>query len=267
MTVNGVRLLVREAGSGEPLVLVHGGLDDHRVWEPVEQELAGSFRVITYDRRGHSGSENGPEPGLRSDDEDDLAELIQSLGLAPANVVANSFGASIALGLAARRPELIATLCVHEPPLLDLAADDPAVADVRRSLQAIRERIERGDAEGAVHDFIDNVALGPGAWETMSPEEHAETVAAAGTFAEELRDPGWASLDPAALDPTRFSLLLTRGDESPVFFTTITMRLADTVGAAAPHILPGAGHLPHLTHPADYASTVARFVPARTTGP
>jgi pimeloyl-ACP methyl ester carboxylesterase len=128
--VNGVRLLVEESGSGDPLVLVHGSWDDRQVWALIEEDLARRFRLISYDRRGHTGSQDSPEPGARRDDEDDLADLIGSLDLAPANVVGNSFGASIALGLAARRPELFRTLCAHEPPLMSLAADDPLVAEV-----------------------------------------------------------------------------------------------------------------------------------------
>lgn len=53
--VNGVRLLVEEAGDGQPLVLVHGSWDDRQVWMLVEDDLATSFRVISYDRWGAYG--------------------------------------------------------------------------------------------------------------------------------------------------------------------------------------------------------------------
>ncbi|MGH3040987.1 MAG: alpha/beta fold hydrolase, partial [Gaiellaceae bacterium] len=107
--INSVRLLVEESGSGDPLVLVHGSWDDRQVWALIEDDLARRFRAVSYDRRGHSASEDSAEPGSRRDDEDDLAGLIETLGLAPAHVVANSFGSSIALGLAARQPELFRT--------------------------------------------------------------------------------------------------------------------------------------------------------------
>ena len=57
ITVNGVPLyhaLTGEAGS--PLVLVHGSWGDHSGWDPVVPVLARRFRVVTYDRRGHSQS-------------------------------------------------------------------------------------------------------------------------------------------------------------------------------------------------------------------
>lgn len=57
-TVNGVQLYWELAGnSGEPLVLVHGSWVDHHNWDMVVPLLSQSFRVITYDRRGHSLSE------------------------------------------------------------------------------------------------------------------------------------------------------------------------------------------------------------------
>lgn len=262
VTADGVRLRVREAGEGRPLVLVHGSLDDHRTWLPAEAELSRDHRVISYARRGHADSEDGAGPGARRDDEDDLAALLEELALAPATVVANSFGASVALGLVARRPELVSTLCAHEPPLLDLAADDPAVASARRSLDAVRARIEADDAEAAVRDFVDDVVLGPGAWSTLGPDEQAGMVAAAGTFAEELRDRDWATLDTAALADAGCRLLLTTGDQSPSFLTAITRRLADTAGTAEVRTVAGAGHVPHLTHASAYAGTVRDFVAA-----
>ncbi len=55
--VNGVELFREFQGEGEPLVLVHGSWVDHFNWQGVAPGLAGSFRVLTYYRRGHSQSE------------------------------------------------------------------------------------------------------------------------------------------------------------------------------------------------------------------
>lgn len=254
--VNGVRLLVEESGSGEPLVLVHGSWGDRQAWALIEDDLAQRFRVVSYDRRGHTGSDDGAEPGTRRDDEDDLAALIETLGLGPANVVANSFGASIALGLAARRPELFRTLCAHEPPLMGLVADDPVVAEVGEAIGLVVARIDRGEAEPAARDFVENVALGPGAWEMMAPEERASMAENAETFSGEAHDPAWADIDLAALGGITFPVLLTQGDQSPPFFSKVIARLADTMDSAEVRTLPGAGHVPHITNPAEYVSVL-----------
>src|SRR4051812_16615 len=91
---NGTELFYETAGNGDPLVLVHGSWGDHYNWTPVLDPLAERFRVLVYDRRGHSRSERPPGQGTRTEDEDDLAALMETLGYAPAYVVANSFGAS-----------------------------------------------------------------------------------------------------------------------------------------------------------------------------
>ena len=100
-----------------PLVLVHGSWDSHHDWDLVVPRLADSFRVLTYDRRGHSESERPTGQESVREDVADLAALIEHLGLAPAWVVGNSFGASIILRLAGERPELFRGLIGHEPPL------------------------------------------------------------------------------------------------------------------------------------------------------
>lgn len=257
--VNGVGLLVEESGAGDPLVLVHGSWDDRRVWALIEEDLARRFRVVSYDRRGHTGSEDSAEPGTRRDDEDDLAGLIEALDLAPANVVGNSFGASITLGLAARRPDLFRSLCAHEPPLLSLAADDPVVAQVGEAMGPALELIARGEAEGAARDFVENIAVGPGAWDMMSEEERASMAANAHTFAGEALDPAWADIDLDGLNVIAFPVLLTQGDQSPSFFSKIIARLANAIEGAEVSTLPGAGHVPHMTHPAEYFSVISRF--------
>jgi pimeloyl-ACP methyl ester carboxylesterase len=55
--VNGVRIFYELNGTGDALVLVHGSWVSHHSWDPVAPRLADSFRVLTYDRRGHSESE------------------------------------------------------------------------------------------------------------------------------------------------------------------------------------------------------------------
>src|SRR5688572_25521444 len=137
--VNGVRLFCEVSGTGEiPLVLVHGSWGSHHNWDLVVPGLAESFRVLTYDRRGHSESERPSGQGSVREDVADLASLIEHLGLVPAWVGGNSFGASIALRLAGERPGILRGVIAHEPPLFSLLADDPSMAPM---LKEAGERI------------------------------------------------------------------------------------------------------------------------------
>ena len=199
---NEVELNYDLTGSGETLVLVHGGWSDRNNWLTVVPELARSFSVVAYDRRGHGLSQRGFQ-GSRRDQEDDLAALIEGLGCEPASVAGTSFGASIAIGLASRRPELVRSVIAHEPPLISVAANDaevrPQLEAVQATVQAVCGRVQRGDALGAAEQFVEEVALGPGAWELL-PQPLRETMLdGALAFVAEQRDQMWAHVEVGAL--------------------------------------------------------------------
>jgi 3-oxoadipate enol-lactonase len=102
--VNGARLLVDEAGDGPAVVLLHGGLGDMRLWEPVARRLAKRFRVVRYDFR-HFGGSTGP--GVAFSNVDDLVGLLDELELGRAALVGLSKGGRIALDAALAHPERI----------------------------------------------------------------------------------------------------------------------------------------------------------------
>jgi len=191
--VNGVTLFYQISGSGEPLVLVHGSWGDHHNWDAVVPGLAELFRVIVYDRRGHSQSERPPGQGAVQEDIDDLAALVQALELEPAHIAGNSFGARIALGMAGQRSDLFRTLIVHELPLIDLLRDDPdqgpAWETFRTNVGPLVGVAESGDDAATAQLFVEQVAFGPGAWQ-QHPEPMRQTfIHNAPTWLDEMRDP------------------------------------------------------------------------------
>ncbi|HEY6212538.1 MAG TPA: alpha/beta fold hydrolase, partial [Vicinamibacterales bacterium] len=88
-TINGVRLYWEQQGDGAPLVLVHGSWGDHHNWDAVVPQLSRSFRVFTYDRRGHSQSERLAAQGHVDEDVADLAAFITAQRLAPVHLAGN----------------------------------------------------------------------------------------------------------------------------------------------------------------------------------
>jgi pimeloyl-ACP methyl ester carboxylesterase len=265
--VNGVKLFYELTGSGDPLVLVHGSWTDHESWQLVVPGLARSFRVLAYDRRGHSLSERPLGQGSRREDEEDLAALMEALGLAPAHVVANSFGASIALGLAARRPDHFRSLIVHEAPLMGIVADDAELRPLMKELQgrfdSVLTQLRAGDIAGGTRRFVEEIALGPGMWEQL-PEEMRQTLMNnAPTFLDEVQDSKGADLDLSGLSSFSSPALLTEGDQSPPWFPKIMSKLAGAIGGVERLTFSGAGHAPHLTHPDSYVRGVAEFIRAR----
>ena len=89
------------------MVFVNSLGTDLRVWDRVVAQLAGRFRFLRYDKRGHGLSETTPAPYLMDDHIGDLIGLLDALGIGEAIVVGVSVGGMIAQGLAARRPKRV----------------------------------------------------------------------------------------------------------------------------------------------------------------
>ncbi len=263
--INGVNLYYELEGSGEPLALIHGSWADATSWQFVVRGLAESFRVLTYDRRGHSRSERPENPGSVDEDGDDLAALLEALDLAPAHVATISYGGNIGLRLAARRPELFRSLCCHEPPLWSVLRDDAEAQQMlardARSIEPIARRIAAGDHEGAARQFVDEVIMGPGAWEdAVPPETRAIMVDNAPTFLDELQDPDANAVDPDALATLEVPVWLTNGTESPPVLARVCDRLAELVPGAERETIDGVGHVPQLTAPERYVEVTTHAV-------
>ena len=262
---NGVRLYYEIHGGGEPLVLVHGSWVDATRWRFVVPGLAESFRVLVYDRRGHSRSERPAAASSVDEDGDDLAALLETIDLAPAHVVTSSYGGNIALRLATRRPQLFRSLCCHEPPLWSLLQRDQEAQELlqqgARSLDAVGRRIVDGDHEGAARQFVEEVAFGPGAWENeLTPEMRAIFVQNAPTYLDELQDPKQLHIDEDALLQLELSVRLTQGSASPPTFPAVIDRLVELIPHASRETIDGAGHAPQLTHPERYVELVTGTV-------
>ncbi len=263
--VNGVRIYYELHGDGEPLVLVHGSWTDATGWGLVVPGLAESFRVLVYDRRGHSRSERPTGQGSADEDGDDLAALLEALELAPAHIAANSLGGNIALRLACRRPDLFRSLSCHEPPLWSLLANDPEGQQLLEqgaaSHGAKGKRIAEGDHEGAARQFVEEVAFGPGAWENQLPPEAKEVmVNNAPTFLDELQDTSAMSIDEGDLTKLEMRVRFTGGPESPPIFGRVIDRLVEIVPDAIRETIDGAAHVPQLTTPERYVEVTTRAV-------
>jgi pimeloyl-ACP methyl ester carboxylesterase len=264
--VNGVELYYEMSGSGEPLVLVHGSWGDHHNWDAVVSPFADAFQVLSYDRRGHSDSERPAGQGSVFEDADDLAALIDELGIAPAHVAGNSFGAAVALRAATRRPEVFRSLIVHEPPLFPLLAGtelEPALLEVQRRIGAVVELLQGGDHKSAARLFVDTIAFGPGAWDGQLTAEMREVyVANAPTFLDEVHDPDALQMDLDALSQFDRPVLLTSGTKSAPFFGPVVDMVADPLPRAERVTIDGADHVPHISIPERYVELVTAFIRA-----
>lgn len=120
--VNGIELSYERLGTGTPLVLLHGYPLDHTIWEPVMLLLEKDFDMILPDLRGFGGSAASPTSYLLTDLADDIAGLLDQLGIKKAVIAGHSMGGYVALAFAHSRPErtlalgLISSQAVADTP-------------------------------------------------------------------------------------------------------------------------------------------------------
>jgi len=249
---------------GPPLVLVHGSWGNHHNWDAVVAELAKKFRVVTYDRRGHSLSERPPWQGKTAEDIDDLAALIHYLNIFPANVVGNSFGAIITLKLAAQDPELFNMIFIHEPPLFPLLEGEQST---EKTLHAVGERtkavvdlLKQEKNKEAAELFVETIAFGPGAWKNLTPQLQETFIFNAPTWLDEMQDNSSLRIDLSKLKNFSKPVFMSQGEASPPFFPVVLDKIFAVLPHAERKIFPGAGHVPHITHPKDYVETLTDFI-------
>jgi len=128
-------------------------------------------------------------------------------------------------------------------------------------VEAVGSRIAEGDHEGAARQFVEEVAFGPGAWETELPPEVREImVQNAPTFLDELRDPAQLSIDEDVLGRLEVAVRLTEGSESPPVFPRVMDRLTELIPTATRETIKGAAHLPQLQTPDRYVEVTTRAV-------
>jgi pimeloyl-ACP methyl ester carboxylesterase len=102
-----VRTWYEVHGSGDPLVLMHGGLVDARFFEPNLGPLAERFRVYTPERRGHGHTPDVPGPISYQLMADDTIAFLEAVVREPADLVGHSDGAFVAMLVSMQRPELV----------------------------------------------------------------------------------------------------------------------------------------------------------------
>ncbi|BCJ49071.1 3-oxoadipate enol-lactonase [Actinoplanes sp. NBRC 14428] len=140
-SADGTRLTVRRVGAGDPVVLLHGSGGGLHSWAAVAEHLAGPYELWMPARRGYGPSDVPPGRKSFRDEVADVTAVIEAAGR-PVHLVGGSYGATLALHVAAAEPDRVRTLAVFEPPLF---AAGPATEPL---LERYRAALGRDDAAG-----------------------------------------------------------------------------------------------------------------------
>jgi non-heme chloroperoxidase len=267
LKANGATIEYIESGLKEKqsLVLIHGSLSDYRIWSMQMEPFSERFHVIAYSRRCHY-----PNPWVEYPSDysvktecDDLESLIKSLGIAPVNIVASSFGAFIALVLARNRPELIKSLVLGEPPVLALLESDPKTSSLylefSSKLKSAITKIRGGQYEEGVRAFI-NAVNGEGAFEALPTNAKKSALDNVRPLPFQSSNP---QRDPFTCEDARTiqsPVLLLNGANSPEFHKTLTMQLASCLPNCTHEVVSKSSHAMHVQNPREYNKIVLEFL-------
>ncbi|MEU6578001.1 alpha/beta hydrolase [Streptomyces sp. NPDC046805] len=254
-------LAYRDTGTGEPLVLLHSGYADHRVFEDQIRVFAAEYRVIAPDVRGHGWSANATRPFRWADD---LGALLRHLDLGPVVLVGLSMGAAVATDTALVHPELVRALVVSGGATSAFEYTDPAmlahVAESARLLGA-------GDVEGWLDHFARGVAGPHRTVDEVAPDvvrrlrEMASHTLAKHTPGETdwyvpLDDP-WARVPKIDVP-----VLAVHGAVDAPDSIAMAERLVRTVPDGRSVTIEGAGHYPNMEQPDAFDATLVEFLRA-----
>ena len=261
--VRDVNLYYELAGSGPPLVLVHGFACGIRSWDPQVRVLARSHRVLTYDVRGHGISDAPRDAAAYSQpiSVEDLRGLLDHLRIKRAVIGGLSMGGNIALNFALAHPRMVSGLVIA-----DTGSGSDSAADWAATIHTLADTAERGgieafaDATMALSLFARYVAQGPDAERfirtcVLSHRAHG----IAHTAREVLgKRPSIYALEPG-LRALRVPTLLIVGEHDEPCVKVHDF-MARTIPRAKAITIPGVGHLSNLEAPAAFNAAVRRFL-------
>ncbi|MBV9443246.1 MAG: alpha/beta hydrolase [Acidobacteriaceae bacterium] len=245
-----------EAGSGKPIVLLHAGVGDRTMWREHLEPLADAgFRVLALDLPGFG--EAAVTPGAQAPWEDVLRTL-KELDLKRTALVGNSFGAAVALRIAAVAPAAVSGLVlISAPPL----GADPS-PELEAAWEAEEAALERGDIDGAVAAVV-KAWTQPDASAQLreriaSMQRRALELQLAAGDTEEAPDP--LERDPDALGGVQVPALVAVGEHDMPDFKSAARELGEVLPQARSVVIEGAGHLAPLENPGEFRRLVLDFL-------
>lgn len=248
--LNGIELAYERRGKGTPLMLIHGYPLDHSIWNEVAAQLENDFDLILPDLRGFGESTTIESPYSISDIANDLAALLDSLGVEQTALAGHSMGGYVALAFAKAFPQRVSGLALVSS---QAAADTPerkegrykTAADVsQKGVQIVADAMtDKLSSQQNVQDVIrpligkQSVAGVTGALKAMAEREDLTSFVAA--FGR--------------------SLVLIHGDADAL----IPIDRAKEIKALAPSAnlveLAGAGHMPMMETPKETALALKKL--------
>jgi pimeloyl-ACP methyl ester carboxylesterase len=261
--VDGLTIAFERRGVGPPLVLLHGGMSDHREWDAQLAGLSDAFSVIAWDAPGCGDSSDPPSSFRLSDYGRVLAALLDRLDLGPSHVGGLSWGSTLALELYRQRPELPTTL-VLVAPYAGWAGSLPR-QEIAARLEATLSHIERPAREWADELLPSLVA------DTASDQVRASLVEIMASSRPTGMRPMVLAMAEADLRPVLPAIavptLLLRGEDDRRSPAAAVEEIRGAIPGAVLRVLDGVGHQANVESPERFDEAVRSFLRGARTAP
>jgi pimeloyl-ACP methyl ester carboxylesterase len=254
----GTRLAFDVAGEGPPLTFLHAGIADRTMWEPQVAALADGHRCIAYDLRGFGESAIGTVEFSRRDD---LAAVLDAVGVAASHIVGCSIGAAMALDFAIERPERVHRLVLVGVTPAGFDAPDPILDQF---MAAVDEAEKKGDFDDAARLEVRAWVDGPRRAEGSAPQWLRDKVRK--WILPTYKVEGWGLsrlLDPPAMErlgEVRAPTLVIVGTEDADAIIAGCEATAAGIPDATLVRIEGSAHLPNLEAAGQFNDALVQFL-------
>jgi pimeloyl-ACP methyl ester carboxylesterase len=237
-----------------PVVLIHAGIADRRMWDPQWSALTAERDVVRLDLRGFGESTERPDDALSP--VDDVLDTLAGLGVGRCHLVGASFGAGVAVEVALTSPEQVESLLLVAPGGSLIAEATP---HLQAFIDAERSAMSRDDLDEAVEANLTWWVDGPGRDAHAVDPSVRDLVGRMQRLAFELTadwdDVEERELDPPALDRLAEirarTLVLVGGHDLDAIHETAG-RVTEEIPGARRVDWPDTAHLPSMERPADF---------------
>jgi pimeloyl-ACP methyl ester carboxylesterase len=257
--VQGGRLYYESAGSGDAVVLVHGNAGDRRHWDAQFTALAVDHRVIRYDVRGF-GESSLPEEDRPYSDHEDLATLLDHLGIKAAHVVGFSMGSGIAVDFSLAYPDRTRSLVSVGPWVFGYSS--PAAQSMFADFARVSAAMADGGAAAAVDAWMSAPFLSATIIDPAAGEQLRRIVSDHSFWAFSHRSPQ-RPLQPSAAGRTseiQAPTLILAGEHDIPACLEVAALLDESVPESRKVIMEETGHLLQIEKPGEFNQHVVEFV-------
>jgi len=259
VTARGCNFYYEEQGEGPPILLIPPAGSTASTWGTLPGDLAGAGQIIAYDRRGYTRS-GGEVVRSAAGHTRDAGAILDALAGRPTVLVGTSAGATIALDLAIRRPDLVRAVVVHEAAWRALRHPDASGLGALARMQWLAWRGRYPDAAETLLRWVYSYRDGGSASDAF-PEAWRQTARDNGrAVVADLKSSMGSYPNAQDLATITAPVVCTYGSRSRSYMRPLTRSLAQAIPTASVREIDGTAHAVPFDAPGTFAQVIAEAI-------